>query len=73
MVTDTYRPNEKNKAQGANDFILFSSVAFASLMSGFVFNNYGWNAINYIIFPTVAISISALIWLLVLERKSQTI
>ncbi len=73
MVTDTYRPNEKNKAQGANDFILFSSVAFASLMSGFVFNNYGWNAINYIIFPIVAISISALIWLLVLERKSQTI
>ena len=25
MVTDTYRPEEKNKAQGANDFIIFGS------------------------------------------------
>ncbi|MCF6322205.1 MAG: MFS transporter [Rhizobiaceae bacterium] len=69
MVTDTYYPDEKNKAQGANDFILFSSVAFASLMSGFVFNNYGWYAINYIIFPTVILSICALLWLLWLERR----
>ncbi len=73
MITDTYRPNEKNKAQGANDFILFSTVAFSSLMSGLVFNIYGWNAINYIIFPVVAISIGALIWLLAFERKQNKI
>lgn len=69
MVTDTYRPSEKNKVQGANDFILFSTVAFASLMSGYVFNHYGWDAINYIVLPVVALSIFALIWLLLLERK----
>ncbi len=73
MITDTYRPSEKNKAQGANDFILFSTVAFSSLMSGLVFNIYGWNAINYIIFPVVAISIGALIWLLAFERKQNKI
>ncbi len=69
MITDTYTPAEKNKAQGANDFILFSSVAFASLMAGYVFNHYGWNAINYIVFPTVALAVAALIWLLVIEKR----
>ena len=33
MVAETYRPSEKNKAQGAHDFVLFSTVAFASFMS----------------------------------------
>ncbi len=70
MVTDTYTQSEKNKVQGANDFILFSTVAFSSLMSGYVFNNYGWDAINYIIFPTVILSFIALIWLFLLERKA---
>ena len=69
MVTDTYAENEKNKAQGANDFILFSTVAFSSLMSGLVFNFYGWNAINYIIFPVVALALVALVWLMRLERR----
>ena len=69
MITDTYTPSEKNKAQGANDLILFSTVAFASLMSGYVFNHYGWDALVYIIFPVVALSLAALAWLLMLEKK----
>lgn len=69
MITDTYKPSEKNKAQGANDFILFSFVAFASLMSGWVLNNYGWAALNAVIFPAVVISVIALVWLVFFERK----
>ena len=38
MVADTYRPSEKGKVQGLHDFVLFGSVAFASLMSGAVYN-----------------------------------
>ncbi len=69
MITDTYTPSEKNKAQGANDLILFSTVAFASLMSGYVFNHYGWDALVYVIFPVVALALAALAWLLMLEKK----
>ena len=72
MVTDTYRPSEKNKAQGANDFILFSSVAFASLMSGYVYNQFGWNGINYVVFPIVGLAIVALAWLFLLERNAES-
>lgn len=69
MLTDTYHPNEKSKAQGANDFILFSTVAFASLMSGFSLNIYGWNFINWIVFPVVAIALASLVWLSFVDKN----
>lgn len=55
MVAECYRPAEKNQVQGAHDFILFSTVAFASLMSGHVYNAYGWETLNWIIFPVIGI------------------
>jgi MFS family permease len=63
MITDTYTPSEKNKAQGANDFIVFGSVAFASLMAGQSLNAYGWDFLNIVIFPVVAICLIGLLWL----------
>lgn len=63
MLTDTYRPEEKAKAQGANDFIMFGMVAFASLMSGQTLNALGWDALNIVVFPVVAICLAALGWL----------
>lgn len=63
MVTDTYESEEKNKAQGANDFIIFGSVAFASLMSGQVLNAYGWDFLNWIIFPVSGLALMSLFWL----------
>ena len=66
MLTETYRPEEKAKAQGANDFLLFGSVAFGSFMSGQTLNAFGaegWNAINYAIFPIVGLCLLSLLWL----------
>ncbi|MEO1397336.1 MAG: MFS transporter [Pseudomonadota bacterium] len=63
MLTETYRPEEKAKAQGANDFILFGMVAFASLMSGQTLNAFGWDALNWVVFPVVAICLVSLLWL----------
>ncbi len=66
MLTETYRPQERAKAQGANDFILFGSVAFGSFMSGRTLNAFGadgWNAINYTVFPVVGICLLSLLWL----------
>lgn len=68
MVTETYRSEEKGKAQGANDFILFGTVAFASFMSGQMLNAWGWDAVNWTIFPVVVLSLLALGWLVRLER-----
>lgn len=63
MVTDTYEPHEKNKVQGTNDFIIFGSVAFASLMSGISLNHMGWDFINWIVFPIAILCLVGLFWL----------
>lgn len=57
MVAECYRPAEKNKVEGFHDFVLFSIVSFGSLMSGRVYNAYGWEMLNWIIFPVAAFSL----------------
>ncbi|TIX30901.1 MAG: MFS transporter, partial [Mesorhizobium sp.] len=59
-VADSYRPSEKGKVQGFHDFVLFGSVAFASLMSGTVYNAWGWEMLNWIVFPVTVLCFVAL-------------
>ena len=68
MVAESYRPSEKGKVQGFHDFVLFSSVAFASLMSGQVYNSHGWEMLNWIVLPVSAVCLAAL-GLLVLRLR----
>lgn len=75
MLTDTYRPQERAKAQGANDFILFGSVAFGSFMSGQTLNAFGaggWNAINYTVYPIVGLCLLSLLWLRIVSPRPQS-
>ncbi|RWX66790.1 MFS transporter [Mesorhizobium sp. M4B.F.Ca.ET.089.01.1.1] len=60
MVAASYRPSEKSKVQGFHDFVLFGSVAFASLMSGAVYNAWGWAMLNWLVFPVCALCFVAL-------------
>ena len=69
MVAETYTAAEKNKVQGAHDFALFGTVAFASLMSGQVYNAGGWDMLNWIIFPVALLCIGALAALLILRER----
>jgi MFS family permease len=70
MLTDSYRTSERNKVQGLHDFLLFSTVAFASLMSGFTLNAFGWDTLNWIIFPVVAICLLLLGLLVASSRRA---
>ena len=74
LLTDAYRPEEKAKAQGANDFIVFGTVAFASFMSGQTLNAFGgegWNVTNTVIFPVITICLLSLIWLSILQKRAR--
>jgi len=68
MVAGSYRSSEKAKVQGLHDFILFGSVAFGSLMSGAVYNNWGWDMLNWIIFPVTGLCLIGLVGLAVGRR-----
>jgi predicted MFS family arabinose efflux permease len=60
IVASCYHPEEKGKAQGFHDFVLFSSVAFASLMSGAVYNAWGWEMLAMIVLPVAGLCLALL-------------
>jgi len=62
LVTDCYRPSERTRVQACNDFLVFGSVALASLSSGSLLQSGGWQTINWIVMPTVAAVLALLLW-----------
>ncbi len=62
MVTDCHTPAERGKAQGANDFLVFGTVAAASFFAGALLHASGWQTINWLIFPAVAFILVPLVW-----------
>ena len=62
LVTDCYRPEERAKVQAANDFLIFGSVAVASFSSGKLLSASGWESVNWLVFPPVAIALALLAW-----------
>ncbi|WP_420960071.1 MFS transporter [Brucella sp. IR073] len=69
MVTETYRRSEKGKIEGLHDFLLFGTVAIASLMSGTTLTVYGWDVLNWIVVPVSIACLFALAGLVMLERR----
>ncbi|MGB4115281.1 MAG: MFS transporter [Polaromonas sp.] len=46
LATTAYRPEEKDKAQGALNFCVFAVLAFSSLTSGVLVTTQGWRLLN---------------------------
>lgn len=63
LVTDCYRPAERNKVQAINDLAVFAAVAFASFSSGNLLARIGWDAVAISLFPFVAIALALVAWL----------
>jgi hypothetical protein len=62
LVTDCYRPAERAKVQAANDFLVFGSVAIASFSSGRILSLDGWELVNWLVFPPVALVFALVVW-----------
>jgi MFS family permease len=64
LLTETYRPAEKAKAQGANDMLIFLVMATSSFASGMLLEANGWATLNYLALPFVAVMAVAVLWLM---------
>jgi len=63
LVTTTYRPSERGKAQALNDFLIFGTTAASSFLAGYLEEKLGWNAINWIGLVLVVVALAAVGWL----------
>ena len=61
MVVETHRPEERNKVQSFNDFVIFGTMALGSFSSGKLLTSFGWDAVNWVAFPPIAIALIALL------------
>ena len=63
-----YRPEEKNRAQGAINFFVFATMAFTSFASGALVTTQGWTWLNWGSLLPVAITGAGLLWLRLLRQ-----
>jgi MFS family permease len=71
LLTEAYRPEEKAKAQGANEITIFTVQAMSAFSSGVLVNARGWNTLNYVALPLVAIAAIAIAWLALRRWQAQ--
>src|ERR1700736_755969 len=60
LVLETHRPQERNKVQAFNDFLVFGMMAVGSFSSGQLLASYGWSAVNRVVFPPVLLGLAVL-------------
>jgi len=63
LIADTYRPEERNKAQAVNDFLVFTTVSLGSLSSGALQNAFGWQTVNQGALLPLLVIVAAIAWL----------
>jgi predicted MFS family arabinose efflux permease len=71
LVLDTHRPQERNKVQAFNDFLVFGTMALGSFSSGQLLANYGWSAVNIVVFPPVLLGLVVLTFASFAKRRSR--
>ena len=69
LVTRCHRPQERNKVQALNDFLIFGTMALGSLASGKMLASFGWVWVNAIVFPPVLAVGALLAWVALRQRS----
>jgi len=69
LVTRCYRPEERNKVQSFNDFLIFGTMALGSFASGQLLATLGWAFVNATVFPPVLAVGALLAWVALRQRR----
>ena len=71
LLTETYRPEERARAQGTNEQVIFITMAVSSLTSGLTVTTAGWQRVNLLALPLVAAVAIAIIWFALRTRAER--
>ncbi|MDP3082114.1 MAG: MFS transporter [Rubrivivax sp.] len=70
LFTQAYKPEEKNKAQGAMDFCVFGTMALSSFAAGAMITTQGWAWLNIGSLLPITAVLLALGWLALSRRRA---
>ena len=70
LLIGAYRPAEKARAQGLNDFTILAAVTSAALTSGYAHERIGWIAMNLAVLAPVAVILAGLVWLRTVRQRA---
>ncbi|WP_165313569.1 MFS transporter [Vibrio ziniensis] len=70
LVLDCHKPEEKNRVQSLNDFIIFGLMAIGSFSSGGLLNAYGWEIVLWVSFVPLVLAAAALVAAKVVRLKA---
>jgi predicted MFS family arabinose efflux permease len=62
LLSTAHDPQERVRAQAANDFIVFTTVTITAFTSGWLHNHSGWVAVNVAVIPPVLASMGLVLW-----------
>ncbi len=68
LLTETYQPEERAKAQSINDFLILGTVTLTAFSSGPLHHYFGWSAINISVMPFIVLVALAVTWLKLKRR-----
>lgn len=71
LLTDTYRPEERAKAQGTNDQVIFIVMVVSSFTSGMTVTTAGWARVNLMALPLIGLVAAALVWFAFHQRAQR--
>jgi MFS family permease len=70
LLTETYTAQDKAKTQGLNDFIVFAVMGISSFSSGALVDAAGWERMNAVALPFVAVVAIASLWLAARKKRA---
>ena len=70
FLTECYAPAEKAKVQGFFDFMIFASSASASFLAGALQHVYGWQVVNWVVLPLIAVAVILIVTMMVTRKRA---
>lgn len=73
LLTTTYTASERGRAQATNDMTIFAAGLACSFSAAALLQAFGWQLLNVLLLPWLAIAVGALLWLGYRERRQQEV
>jgi MFS family permease len=70
LLTQAYRPEERAKVQGLNEFLIAGSAALGSFSSAGVYHGFGWDGLNLGVMPLLLLCAGITVWYALTQRAA---